>query len=220
MKIKSLAILSATLLFSVAPSYAELLTMTFTGTASGTDSAGYFGSTGGSLQSVDFTSTYVFDSAGGITYGGAGNFVTGDAVSASLAIDGTTFNFPIGSNPQLTLLAGQDILLSGSAGGVDAFLKTASGATFKNYLYSTDFPVISDFSTPFSYHVTTVTPLNRAGQFDIGGDNLSLNATNVALTIGAVGAVPEPSTWAMLLLGFCGLGFMACGRKDGALRAA
>jgi hypothetical protein len=28
-------------------------------------------------------------------------------------------------------------------------------------------------------------------------------------------AVPEPSTWAMMILGFCGLGFMAYRRKQG-----
>ena len=33
-------------------------------------------------------------------------------------------------------------------------------------------------------------------------------------------AVPEPSTWAMLLMGFCGLGFMAYRRKNAALRFA
>ena len=30
----------------------------------------------------------------------------------------------------------------------------------------------------------------------------------------AVGAVPEPSTWAMTILGFCGLGFMAYRRRQ------
>ena len=29
----------------------------------------------------------------------------------------------------------------------------------------------------------------------------------------AIAAVPEPSTWAMMILGFLGLGFMACRRK-------
>jgi hypothetical protein len=29
-----------------------------------------------------------------------------------------------------------------------------------------------------------------------------------------VGAVPEPSTWAMMILGFAGLGFMAYRRKS------
>jgi hypothetical protein len=33
-------------------------------------------------------------------------------------------------------------------------------------------------------------------------------------------AVPEPSTWAMMILGFSGLGFMAYRRKNGALRLA
>jgi hypothetical protein len=36
------------------------------------------------------------------------------------------------------------------------------------------------------------------------------------IVVGApmVAAVPEPSTWAMMILGFCGLGFMAYRRKD------
>jgi hypothetical protein len=37
-----------------------------------------------------------------------------------------------------------------------------------------------------------------------------------------VSVVPEPSTWAMMILGFCGLGFMAYRRKQNgpALRLA
>jgi PEP-CTERM motif len=35
-----------------------------------------------------------------------------------------------------------------------------------------------------------------------------------------VGAVPEPSTWAMMILGFCGLGFTAYRRRNGAQRLA
>jgi hypothetical protein len=33
-------------------------------------------------------------------------------------------------------------------------------------------------------------------------------------------AVPEPSTWAMMIVGFCGLGFMSYRRKNNALRLA
>jgi PEP-CTERM motif len=47
------------------------------------------------------------------------------------------------------------------------------------------------------------------GIIDTGFSNLS------------VGTVPEPSTWAMLLLGFAGIGFMACRSKNKlALKAA
>lgn len=42
-----------------------------------------------------------------------------------------------------------------------------------------------------------------------------------AFTVGQVGAVPEASTWAMMILGFCGLGFMAYRRKgEGSVRLA
>ena len=35
-----------------------------------------------------------------------------------------------------------------------------------------------------------------------------------------VTAVPEPSTWAMMILGFCGIGFMTYRRKNGVIRLA
>jgi hypothetical protein len=36
---------------------------------------------------------------------------------------------------------------------------------------------------------------------------------------GSIGAVPEPSTWAMMILGFAGIGFMAYRRKNAMLTA-
>jgi hypothetical protein len=38
--------------------------------------------------------------------------------------------------------------------------------------------------------------------------------SNFSVTGDVTSAVPEPSTWAMLLLGFAGLGFMAYRRKS------
>lgn len=37
------------------------------------------------------------------------------------------------------------------------------------------------------------------------------------VTVSAVSAVPEPSTWAMMILGFAGVGFMAYRRRKSAL---
>jgi PEP-CTERM motif len=48
-----------------------------------------------------------------------------------------------------------------------------------------------------------------AGIFEIEGTD-SNGAAEFTLTA----AVPEPSTWAMMILGFCGLGFMAYRRKQ------
>jgi hypothetical protein len=42
-----------------------------------------------------------------------------------------------------------------------------------------------------------------------------------AFNVGTVGAIPEPSTWAMMILGFAGVGFMTYRRRNQtALRAA
>ena len=72
-------------------------------------------------------------------------------------------------------------------------------------------------------------------RFDVGfaSPNDQFNGYVDAFTIGIAGsnttfdfentvsAVPEPSTWAMMILGFAGVGFMAYRRKDRlALRAA
>jgi hypothetical protein len=61
-----------------------------------------------------------------------------------------------------------------------------------------------------------------AGQRLIGGTIDTFDGlTNVAPFNPAVaGAVPEPPTWAMMILGFVGIGFMAYRRKNGALRLA
>ena len=51
--------------------------------------------------------------------------------------------------------------------------------------------------------------------FTIGSFNLRnpFLGQNDVLTISAVAAVPEPSTWAMMILGFASVGFMAYRRK-------
>ena len=51
--------------------------------------------------------------------------------------------------------------------------------------------------------------------FTLGSFNLAnpFFGQNDVLTISAVAAVPEPSTWAMMILGFAGVGFMAYCRK-------
>ncbi len=47
------------------------------------------------------------------------------------------------------------------------------------------------------------------------------DAATPALIIAQVAAVPEPSTWAMLILGFIGIGFAAyCRKNEMALNAA
>jgi PEP-CTERM motif len=52
-----------------------------------------------------------------------------------------------------------------------------------------------------------------APQYTLYMSNFGANAVDFVLTA-EVAAVPEPSTWAMILLGFAGVGFMAYRRKS------
>lgn len=46
-------------------------------------------------------------------------------------------------------------------------------------------------------------------------DWLAADGQGVRLFVdGTVSAVPEPSTWAMMILGFCGVGFLAYRRRN------
>jgi hypothetical protein len=47
-----------------------------------------------------------------------------------------------------------------------------------------------------------------------GADPLYLDTLVIDVTTGSVGAVAEPSTWAMMILGFAGIGFMAYRRNS------
>jgi hypothetical protein len=75
-------------------------------------------------------------------------------------------------------------------------------------------------SDGFAFKFTTQTPqLVGGGIWSNGGDSYQLFIGNWAfnesggLQVTQVTAVPEPSTWAMMVLGFLGVGFMAYRRK-------
>jgi len=68
-------------------------------------------------------------------------------------------------------------------------------------------------TTDTTYHLN----LNNVSAVDISG--LVAEGTGVYWTLDnvnyTVAAVPEPSTWAMMILGFAGVGFMAYRRNSG-----
>jgi PEP-CTERM motif len=75
-----------------------------------------------------------------------------------------------------------------------------------------------DFSTPSDTQAFwiggSVTNGSIGGFIDSSEIAGSFNDLNGSVVIAQVTAVPEPSTWAMMILGFCGLGFMAYRRKQ------
>jgi hypothetical protein len=69
-------------------------------------------------------------------------------------------------------------------------------------------PNVGDQAAVGAFFTGPKDPSNASGKNLVAGE----------FTIAA--AVPEPSTWAMMILGFCGLGFMTYRRKASALSAA
>jgi hypothetical protein len=132
----------------------------------------------------------------------------------------TTYSIALISASGLTLA---DLTGAGGAGSVgpesasncggvscDVFL-FPNGATFLELTTSAGFA--GGAVNPFNL---SLPPVNSFAGFD--GDTAS---TDSIVTSGSITSVPEPSTWAMLLLGFAGIGFMAYRRKSNpALMAA
>lgn len=74
--------------------------------------------------------------------------------------------------------------------------------------------------TGFVVNGNTVTGTESAGSLQFNGlvSSISWNNPNnefwYGFTVGVEAAVPEPATWAMMILGFFGVGFMAYRRKE------
>jgi hypothetical protein len=145
--------------------------------------------------------------------GDNGVFIAGDGITQSVAtVSGASYQLNFG-------LSGEN-----GPGGVTTLAVTIGSQT-------TDFTIDSDssgfFSKPFA--IETINYVATSGDTAISFIETASNdgGNNDALIDGVsfqgpsvTSAVPEPSTWAMMILGFCGLGFVAYRRKSGALRVA
>jgi hypothetical protein len=85
-------------------------------------------------------------------------------------------------------------------------------------------PVIQLFSpgevpTPIGYFQVEVEGYRGAEVLFPSGHLTSLTGDDIP-SFTTVAGVPEPSTWAMMILGFCGIGFLAHRRKNSTLRFA
>jgi PEP-CTERM motif len=91
---------------------------------------------------------------------------------------------------------------------------TGNGLTATTGQLSFDFSAGGDFNIAESS--STLFDLSTRASLHVGSSGTSGRTSSPILAVAA--AVPEPSTWAMMILGFCGLGFMAYRRKSGTLR--
>jgi hypothetical protein len=154
--------------------------------------------------------------AGGETnpLGGTGYFVA-PSTSAfhgdlSTYVGGTlSFDIKVFEGTKLNYFDDNDVMISGNG----------STLLFATHINPAEAP--GDGWVHFSIALTTAnfgsnlaTVLANVSNFELRGEFIDgvekEGIDNVTLTT----AVPEPSTWAMMILGFCGVGFMAYRRKS------
>jgi hypothetical protein len=111
-----------------------------------------------------------------------------------LALGGTT---SAGSSPVSGFAWGGTSNTALSEGNLFSSVGPLTGTSFAQTVSGTFMPAVNPFSLTIGAEITR----DEAGT-STGDLNLRM------------GTVPEPSTWAMMILGFCGIGFMAYRRKQ------
>jgi hypothetical protein len=141
--------------------------------------------------------TYTFSPGSTVTLGGDTESVSGSFTvdTASTALTGSVTL--TGAGPLAGLYSPDHTFANNEADFV------GSNAIFS--LQDLKFHFLGAFGAS-SYSPVAVEIIADGSDAHVGGFDI-LNGSILA-------AVPEPSTWAMMILGFCGLGFMAYRRKD------
>jgi hypothetical protein len=200
--------IAAAVLGLPAASSAEIVTATFTGSVTSVFDSG--GGLPPASESDPLVATYVFDldqatgssllPTGGEISGPYGSFVT-----ASVSVNGVVYG-PLPGFTSGELTGETQVFDIGSIIGATLL---GTGMSFNSIVTGLDFAwPLTLTPTGFSYNPTDADQ-TQTFVSDSAGDILEADISNVTITVAVTPppAVPEPSTWAMMLLGFVGLGF-------------
>ena len=209
----------ALLTFTAAQASAAVVTGRFTGIISnGYDTQGVFGRTGGSLTGLGYTATFKYNPENGLrttipvsydeVHGGTVHGVASPVLSYVLRINGIDDAFAMGYDSAVVATAGTSFyLLSNhfSASGQQYMGNVVEGAAsgdLDSPIWTTD--TVSGPSYGYAY------------KDDAGGYRLyyaAFDAQSVAF------AVPEPTSWALMIVGFAGVGAALRNRRKGLVAA-
>jgi hypothetical protein len=197
---------------------AETVQVTYTGTITiSQDLDGIFGAPAASLSGDFVKVVYLFNtSANGFTLSSATqNYVYGGTLFGN---DSPALGATVEVNHHVAQIGGSQYgIINGTNNSAYSFQSHESDGSDTSYVYSsvTAAPgaLPASITTPFSYPV--VSGDNAVGYFEISSQTFG---GFVPATV-AVSVVPEPSTWAMTILGFAGFAVMAARRKSNAAAA-
>jgi hypothetical protein len=213
-----------------APAFSAVTVNVFQGTVGATDNSGDVTTTdfmndfgGGNLIGKSFVLTTTLDNS---QY-----YSIDDPVNTAFITGGCYYNCYYGGNPiTMTLtINGHTVSLGNSSDGFTTLNPDSTFATnLQAFYYNAGQQLqtqginlnvnssVSVLSVPLPAGLVTDTGTafyDQTGLFlGLGTDLQVLNITSVNEPV--TSAVPEPSTWAMMLLGFAGVGFIAYRRKS------
>ena len=177
---------------------------------------------GGATQASATIYTYTGHSSN--FYGNNGNYETAtvDLICTGTCTAGTydystgISSFSLSGNSGTTNTPINTVSTSTPGVSLDGFVDTL---TLNSAGQVTNWFFVLQTSTDFIYTTGYVAPNCTSGCQDFASTN-NTGFTNTTGNAGTwqvseqVAAVPEPSTWAMMILGFAGIGFMAYRRKS------
>ena len=229
------AVMAVVIGFATA-SQAAIVTITYTGTvlSGGSDMTGLFGAPGADLTGDSYTAVYVFDTTlGGNTvssptenysYGGSGSNDASPSLGSFIAINGHTETV---SGQYFGQIEGVNVGSYSEQLHSTEDYSNVVGISASQYLLNgisngtASLPATID--QPFEYlrqpsDGTSSLYFNLVYNSDTGTYSVDtveeLSPTSITEMVAGVSGVPEPSTWAMMLLGFGGLGFLAWRRPQ------
>jgi hypothetical protein len=200
----------------VSPASADVLTITYAGSfVSGADVAGVFGTPGTNLLGDTYRLVDTFDTADGVLFdNGISTSLTGiGAGSAVLTIAGLG-TLSVGGNS--SVLDGNNVASLTNQVVVDLFPTGDPGVVLQNTIsaFAGGTSIPESIFTPFSLDAAQLAAGGSAVsfEFDVVDENYppsatatiwgDANVTAFSVTNSDVSGVPEPATWAMMLIGF------------------
>jgi hypothetical protein len=200
-------------IFSATPGYSAIVTMTFSGTY---DSSQSFGGTVDGIAPIAG-----LKASGSLSFNSTDLVLTTDGMSASSLGHNQIYDGPV----TFTATVGSQAFASTSV--VDFYVSNANYSLTSQY-FEADALLGNSVTMGLDSSSSTKSLFGSSadpGSFfshSIAGEFFLQDSSNSKLVFDVttnVSAVPEPSTWAMMILGFLGVGFVAYRKKD-ALRFA
>jgi hypothetical protein len=230
LKMTALAIGVVAALGGSAVAQAEVVTVVTSGTiGSGTDYLGLFGTVGRNLSGLSYTQTISADLAQGYATGGNSHYLNltnpdTATLTGRTVVGGATYNWTVnGASAALQLSKFQgdgftsypdQIYLGGNT-----FNSPSNGGVqvdIENSVYSTSRSFVSNLN-PGQQLIPSTNGLTNLSLFTVqnSGGSTTFYATST-LTYVALNPVPEPESWAMLVLGLGVMGALARRRAKAA----